>query len=930
MVQLERDTKVEEVHLHNGSSAIESVSVETISDSERTDAEIDRIIAETNMLESKTFVSPLAVSKDRGGSKSDGRLEIEDEDEETRSIRLKLLASMQNKNTLEKEREDGEVTDEDGSGSPNPILQTKKEASSSKPGKTSHVTRKSTRSDRREDSSDKSRRRSSERTSSRTAENHRRHSTQRSYISEKRPAKSSTRSTTAGTRSNSQERKDRGASSSIHSNSSHRSRRKRENTQERTDTPNAKHIVSELSITLPSSKIDSSTGFVVSTLNDKKRNSTSERIVEASSSNSGVENRHFKRVVGSGDHISVTVNAHNDSKSNVFSSGRSFSEGLRSIENTTSSGLQSSPHPSTSITFMNNRSFNSSDGLLPHIPLPPTPTPPRPKPPSPMNDKDILLLPPPPAPPILPKSADMVGSCNPSSLRIQVREGGGRVAQLSAANKSNYVPSYSQKTKPINMQYIPTPPKPEFISLPEKADNYEECGMDVESSHSSSDSDAENRDNEGAISSRQRFLSDADETQLREMLLHQVILNRKRNAESAGQSSSASVCGGPMLANDEKKFPHSKNVSARTTGKADRALLAQHTPRSATSRGSNCASRRNSDEPPSKRLKADGSVTTSGDDPSMVSPLPSNIMELDGLLKDKQTQLCELDSEISDRMNCLDESLHRREELKNQLAELEADIEAARAQCRVLMRRRNAIRRTVERFEEHRLDRLLANDWDEQDPTKSQQSEQTSKSVESILRTPSTTSWLDEREIMDDYDEEQKIRSKLLARMRMGDNSSVHSGQDENNRESPPVSAEELCDESTQTATSGDEDVLNKKEPLYRSHNFPQRLKRFVGISLDLSAEAADCPNEMKGEKCTDVSCESNHIRDGELTTTDVLSMMVGYLPGLVDFIDGKDRMRKIDVLKSKRRSDERFGVFARRLLDEYASGQRSDSVQVQ
>ncbi|KAK6026392.1 hypothetical protein OSTOST_07663, partial [Ostertagia ostertagi] len=306
----------------------------------------------------------------------------------------------QNCSTVDKEREDGEVTDEEASGTPRPSSQTRKEtSSSSRLRKTGHVTRKSVHSNRRDDASDKNRRHSSERTSSRTADNHKRHSTQRSYLWEKKPGKSSTRASISG--SDNQERRDRGASSSLRSSSSHRSKRQREETHGKTDTPNTKHVVSELSITLPSSQISPNSDFVISTLNEKRRSSISERIVEASSSHSSSENRPFKRVVDSGDHISITVNAHRVDKTSVLSPNRTVSEGTRPTGNKVSLGSASSPRSSISATVMNNRLSNDFDNLLPHIPLPPTPTPFRSQTLSPVNDKDFMLLPPPPAPPIL-------------------------------------------------------------------------------------------------------------------------------------------------------------------------------------------------------------------------------------------------------------------------------------------------------------------------------------------------------------------------------------------------------------------------------------------------------------------------------------------------------------------------------------------------
>ncbi|KAK6047276.1 hypothetical protein COOONC_15222 [Cooperia oncophora] len=76
MVQLEQDSRIEEKHEQNGSTATQSQSQETLSDSERTDTEIDRIIAETNMLESKTLPPPVAVLQNGNGPSEDCRLEV--------------------------------------------------------------------------------------------------------------------------------------------------------------------------------------------------------------------------------------------------------------------------------------------------------------------------------------------------------------------------------------------------------------------------------------------------------------------------------------------------------------------------------------------------------------------------------------------------------------------------------------------------------------------------------------------------------------------------------------------------------------------------------------------------------------------------------------------------------------------------------------
>ncbi|KAK6047275.1 hypothetical protein COOONC_15221 [Cooperia oncophora] len=415
-------------------------------------------------------------------------------------MRLRLIESLQNKiAVVEKEREDGEVTDEDGSGTSRPTSRSRKEGPvSSRLRKT--VTRKSVHLDRRDGPNDRDRKRSSERSSSRIVDNHRRHSTQRSYISEKKPARTSTRGSVSGSHSDNQERKDRGGSSALHSSSSssHRSKRQREETQGKTPLSSSKARCGLSSaLTLPSSQISPNTDFVLSTLKEKKKSSVSDRIVEASTSHVGNESRPFKRVVDSGNHISVTVNAHRGNTADIFSQTRTVSQGGRPTENTVTSGLTSSPHSSKSTTVMNHLLSNGSDGL-PHIPLPPTPTPFRPQAPPTVNDKNFVLLPPPPAPPILPKPASMVGSCNPSSIRIQVREGGGRVAQLSTTAKPNDTAPFSQRTRPISI-HIPSHIGPQLSNLSEKTDNYEDVGMDVESSHSSCDSDTGHGDNEGIV-----------------------------------------------------------------------------------------------------------------------------------------------------------------------------------------------------------------------------------------------------------------------------------------------------------------------------------------------------------------------------------------------------------------------------------------------
>lgn len=90
---------------------------------------------------------------------------------------------------------------------------------------------------------------------------------------------------------------------------------------------------------------------------------------------------------------------------------------------------------------------------------------------------------------------NLVENCNPSSIRIQVSEGGGRVAQLSKPPKSSDTTTSTSKPKPPP----PCAPckSPSFTNLTDKGDNYEDVGMDVESS--SCESEPEHKDDTGIL-----------------------------------------------------------------------------------------------------------------------------------------------------------------------------------------------------------------------------------------------------------------------------------------------------------------------------------------------------------------------------------------------------------------------------------------------
>ncbi|VDM72528.1 unnamed protein product, partial [Strongylus vulgaris] len=122
---------------------------------------------------------------------------------------------------------------------------------------------------------------------------------------------------------------------------------------------------------------------------------------------------------------------------------------------------------------------------------------------------------------------------------------------------------------------------------------------------------------------------------------------------------------------------------------------------------------------------------------------------------------------------------------------------------------------------------------------------------------------------------------KLLARMKRDTSASILQDEEGQDRATPSGSVEEFCNQSTQTLDG--EEGLEEVLPLYRSNGFPERLKRFVGLPPDMSLTPTDCPLEASGEKCSDVFCQSAHMNDDQLSTEDVLAMMISYAPGLVD-----------------------------------------------
>ncbi|KJH47885.1 hypothetical protein DICVIV_06013 [Dictyocaulus viviparus] len=947
MGHLNQNDRFDEHH-HHDCTVVELGSVDTLSDSERGDAEIDRIIAETNascfsinrslfcpfiittvMMESKLKgcdVTPSSVLEKSG--ESGELLELEDNDHETLIMRLNLLESLQNKHTVDKEKEDGEVSDEDVYFGQDTSIKITSEPSSYRQGRSSkYGPRKVERSAKRDAVRREKNRSFGSRTTSKVNDSTRHYSSKRSHhydIDNER----SFRSRRSDSRN--YERRDRTSSPSVYSSTRRSGCSHRDFVKGKNDTPTSKQVISDLSVTLPvTPNGPNSADVIVSTASQGGESPTVDRVVEASTSHGSGENRSIKRTGDSGSQISVTVNTMSEEHEDIISANKSISEagcsnGSGVPSHNSSSAFCSEPLWKNRINLTSEFATVNSN-----IPLPQTPA-------TQFCEKEYALLPPPPAPPVLPKAADVMDKCVPSSIRVQVREGGGRVAQLSATNymKDHFSEVKRQDLKTANNHLLVQPPPPPPPA--ENPDNYDNVGMDVESSHSSCCSVVDNED--GDAMARQRMFSESDETQLREMLLNQVILNRMRKTDSVRQSSNTSVNGTnanykSVPPNDSSSHNESVTVDLRDANHLDsrqqnmKSREARNTPVSMKRHHIDCC---DSAEPLNKMRKVDSSFDR--EDASFLdSPRSCSLSEMELLLREKQSQLNELDIEISERMRCLDSSLRRRTELKSALAEVEADIESGRTQCRTLMQRRNIMRRIVERYEERRLDRLISSEWDFGDGAMKDQAsgDRTgTQSNGSMSRSPSIGHLLgaecsiDENHSMSEWTDEQTMRLKLLAKMRTVD-PTTSSSQDANNRQSCYVG--EQHDECTQTTEATDGvDMVSDFEPLYRSVSFPQRLRRFFGLPSDMSTITTTCTNELSGKKCADVYCESKHTKDEELTTVDVLSMMITHVPGLVDFAESTDIMRQAAELKKRRLPNERFGVFARRLLDELPMNRRA------
>ncbi|EYC05129.1 hypothetical protein Y032_0084g1791 [Ancylostoma ceylanicum] len=826
---------------------------------------------------------------------------FEDEDPETLSMRLNLIESLQNK-LKSVEKEEGEVTDEGEEfadeetckallttaskyasdavsaaqiSSPRPKLV----VSSKEKQDTDTSTRKRTR--KREDSKSREKHGTSEkRSSGRSTEAGRRHSTPRTYLNSGR----SSRSAISASKSRELERKSKGSSAVGSSSHSRRSRKSERDAPKKKSETASKQPVPELSITLPVEQCSMNASDVVVTTGEDTPKTTAERVVDTSKSSSSGENRCIKRVRDSGPHLSITVNTFTKTSGGERSEApqRPLIERIHLRDDPHfSQNSTSTPRPSPRLP---RRSFNSEMlGVDQDIPLPPPPIPPRPIPVSPPCEKDFVLLPPPPAPPVFPQPVSMVEKCNPSSITVQVREGGGRVAQLSSNTRVNEASTSAQKRPEASSSHHPEQPPPPPITTEHYPDNYEDVGMDVESSRSSCISDFDHGDSTADASPRHRLLSDSDEAQLREMLLNQVTLHRKRLAESAAHSSSGSVCEARLegvtsqnqstCSNEDEKNSDIKNVltQSRSADAANgfeecRTLLGNDSRAEKMHNGNSESDRCNSFEGPMKKRKLDESGV-SEEYYSLRSPPCNSLSVLESLLAENQSRLNDLDGQISKRMSSLNSSLRRRAEIMKQLEELEIDIDAERAGCRLLMQRRNSIRREVERYEERKLDLLLEAEWRPSDTQRTRKNEGRSPVEEAANVSQSAgPSMRPSEEIPSPAQvlshEEEQMRLKLLARMKRG--ASVRPAQEPEEQDqatTPFGSVEECCNQSTQT--QGCEDVMTEKLiPLYRSDSFPERLKRFVGVPPDMSVMTTDCHTEFLGEKCTDVFCESYVSRD--------------------------------------------------------------------
>ncbi|EPB75006.1 hypothetical protein ANCCEY_05925 [Ancylostoma ceylanicum] len=696
------------------------------------------------------------------------------------------------------------------------------------------------------------------------------------------------------------ERKSKGSSAVGSSSHSRRSRKSERDAPKKKSETASKQPVPELSITLPVEQCSMNASDVVVTTGEDTPKTTAERVVDTSKSSSS-ETSGGERSEAPQRPLIERIHLRDDPH---------FSQ------NSTST-----PRPSPRLP---RRSFNSEMlGVDQDIPLPPPPIPPRPIPVSPPCEKDFVLLPPPPAPPVFPQPVSMVEKCNPSSITVQVREGGGRVAQLSSNTRVNEASTSAQKRPEASSSHHPEQPPPPPITTEHYPDNYEDVGMDVESSRSSCISDFDHGDSTADASPRHRLLSDSDEAQLREMLLNQVTLHRKRLAESAAHSSSGSVCEARLegvtsqnqstCSNEDEKNSDIKNVltQSRSADAANgfeecRTLLGNDSRAEKMHNGNSESDRCNSFEGPMKKRKLDESGV-SEEYYSLRSPPCNSLSVLESLLayRENQSRLNDLDGQISKRMSSLNSSLRRRAEIMKQLEELEIDIDAERAGCRLLMQRRNSIRREVERYEERKLDLLLEAEWHSiladlynisrrpSDTQRTRKNEGRSPVEEAANVSQSAgPSMRPSEEIPSPAQvlshEEEQMRLKLLARMKRGasvrpaqEPGTIPGVEEQDQATTPFGSVEECCNQSTQT--QGCEDVMTEKLiPLYRAHG-----------------------------------------KDEELSPEEVLSMMIKYAPGLVDSADDSDPTSQVEVLKAKRLPNERFGLFARRLLEELPSDKR-------
>ncbi|KAJ1354231.1 hypothetical protein KIN20_011105 [Parelaphostrongylus tenuis] len=748
-LNLKLKTESEE-HQPNDSADFETRAEDALSDSDRADAEIDRIIAETNLMKTMEDCSSSVIAEERSVEGGGSNIDLADNDPETYTMRMNLLESLQNKVSVNKEREDGEVSDEDGCSSHVAPIKRFQDSSSFTLRKSRKYSPREFERPKRRDDTRRGKRRSVSRSSSRVTESARRYFTRRSYPHEM-DFERSVRNRDPALQSKSRERRRHLSTSTATTSSTQRVG------SSRRDATKGKGDILLISKPFLSSRLPFPFLQVVRTVREfwsQLRAKMARDRISLSQSTRSVKNtkaqfRHAK------------LSANGATQLKTLHSGTCQVP----IIDPQFPQPQTAYHRATALSCMD----------------------------------DLLILPPPPAPPVLSKSADLVENFHPSSISVQVREGGERVAQLSSTTKAKNTfldqkPLVDPKTSSQHLLTHPPPPPPPATDNP---DNYDDVGMDVESSHSGSSSVTSHEDNEASTLARHCLFSEADEKQLREMLLNQVTINRMRKADTAANNSSSGVEGGNINLR--------RSVTTQTVSEDDN----EQRPKGFGTGSSTSVNAKRCDVdwgdfsgPPRKIIKTE---------------------ELNTLLKEKQTQLSELNREISERLICLTSSRRRRDELKKALNEVEVDINERQSQCRILMLRRNTITRAVERLEERKLDRLLSfNEWDSHgDAVKSIPSgEQTgAQSAGSISRSSSIERLLETGCSFDGseaWNDEQAMRLKLLAKMKASDPPTSNSSQDMNGGASR--NTEELRDQSTQTAASasGIDIVVDEMQPLYR------------------------------------------------------------------------------------------------------------------